>query len=129
MIKVICAILEQYDRVLVTQRSDKMQEPLLWEFPGGKLETGETEVECLIREVKEELSLDIQPLQRLTPVRYTTSNGPIELIPYICKYHHGAISLLEHNAYQWAHYPDLSQYNWCPADVPIVEEFLQLKGH
>ncbi len=125
-IKVTCALIEQYGRVLVTQRSQSMPEALLWEFPGGKIEPGETEKDCLIREIKEELNLIIVPIRRLTPVEFSTENKTIELIPYICEYKQGVIQLAEHRAYQWASPGELLTYAWCPADKPVVEEFLQL---
>jgi len=127
MIRVTCALIEQYDRVLVTQRSRNMPDPLLWEFPGGKIEEGETEEECLVREIREELSLHIQPLQRMTPVLHPTGGAPkLELIPYRCRFIGGTIQLLEHRSYHWAHPHDLSKYDWCPPDIPVVAEYLRL---
>ncbi|MFT2007566.1 (deoxy)nucleoside triphosphate pyrophosphohydrolase [Pontibacter sp. 13R65] len=126
VVKVVCAILEQHNRVLVTQRNREMTQPLLWEFPGGKLEPGEEEVPGLIREIKEELQLDILPLQRLTPVPYTINQKSMELIPYICKYEGGVIQLVEHKAYQWSERHMLKSYDWCPADLPVLEEYLLL---
>jgi len=127
MVKVTCAILEQHERVLVTQRSQKMSQPLQWEFPGGKLEESETAEDAVVREVKEELQLDILPLRQLSPVRYQYSDVQIELIPFICSYEGGAIQLQEHRAYQWAELSELAKYNWCAADKPIVAEYLRLK--
>jgi 8-oxo-dGTP diphosphatase len=124
MIRVTCAIIEQYGRVLVTQRSSSMSQPMLWEFPGGKLEKGESEEEGLKREIKEELNLHITPMLRLTPVTQDYGDKTIELIPYISEYNMGAIHLAEHHCYQWAHPDDLPGYIWCPADLPIVKEYL-----
>lgn len=127
VIKVTCAIIKQHGRVLVTQRSENMPEPLLWEFPGGKVEAGETEEECLVREIREELSLHIQPLKRLTPVRHPISaERTLELIPFICQYNGGTIQLLEHRIYYWAYPHDLMKYNWCVPDLPVVAEYLRL---
>lgn len=127
MLHVTCAIIEHEDRVLVTQRSETMAEPLLWEFPGGKLEPGESEEECLVREIMEELSIKVVPLKRLTPVVHATPAKTIQLIPYICSFEGGTIDLLEHRAYEWAPYCDLGKYTWCLPDMPVVEEYLQLK--
>lgn len=127
ILKVTCAIIEREDLVLVTQRSETMREPLLWEFPGGKVEPGETEEECLVREIREELSIKVQPLQRLTPVLRHMPEKTIELIPYICAFTGGVIHLLEHRAYEWATCEDLRSYSWCPPDVQVVEEYLLLK--
>ncbi|GAB3531832.1 8-oxo-dGTP diphosphatase MutT [Pontibacter brevis] len=127
MLKVTCAIIEKGNRVLVTQRSAAMREPLLWEFPGGKVEPGETEEECLVREIREELHLEVKPLQRMTPVLHRTPIKAIELIPYICTVEGGEIRLLEHCAFEWTVYDNLRMYEWCLPDLPVVEEYLRLK--
>jgi 8-oxo-dGTP diphosphatase len=127
MLRVTCAIIEHQGRVLVTQRSERMRDPLLWEFPGGKIEPGETEEECLVREIKEELYIKVTPLQRLTPVVQQTSTRTIQLIPYICSFDAGTIQLLEHLDYKWVKLKDLLHYNWCLPDLPIVEEYIRLK--
>lgn len=126
--KVTCALIEQYGRVLITQRSESMSQAMLWEFPGGKVEEGETEEACLIREIKEELNLNITPLHRLTPVIQDYGDKTIELIPYICQYNNGTIKLAEHRAYHWVVPQDLAGYDWCSADIPIVHEFVALAG-
>ena len=126
-IEVVCALIEQHNRVLVTQRNQNMAQALLWEFPGGKLEKGESEKESLVREIGEELGIKIQPVTRLTPVLYSYSDQEILLIPYICEYLGGVIQLIEHRSYQWAELDRLKQYNWCPADIPIADEYLQIR--
>ncbi|MBB6610234.1 (deoxy)nucleoside triphosphate pyrophosphohydrolase [Pontibacter sp. Tf4] len=126
-IRVVCALIEQDDKMLLTQRSNYMAQPLLWEFPGGKVEIGETETAALVREIQEELNLLIVPLKRLTPVVHSYSSKTIELIPYTCSLQSGNILLAEHQAYSWATIEELLNYSWCPADVPIVEEYLHLK--
>jgi 8-oxo-dGTP diphosphatase len=127
MIKVVCAIIENEGTVLITQRSSKMAQPLLWEFPGGKVEVGESEAEALVREIQEELNLLIVTRERLTPVLHNYSSRAIELIPYTCSLQNGNILLAEHQAYSWASLDVLANYSWCPADIPIVEEYLHLK--
>ncbi|WP_251795780.1 MULTISPECIES: NUDIX domain-containing protein [unclassified Arenibacter] len=64
---VTCAIIESENQVLVVQRSENMKLPLKWEFPGGKIEKGESEQDCLIREIREELNIEIELMKRLTP--------------------------------------------------------------
>ena len=126
MIKVVCAIIEQDGWVLLTQRSEKMRQPLLWEFPGGKLEPGETEEQALVREIREELRISVEPYLRLQPVEHHYAGLPIELIPYCCHFTAGMIRLQEHRSYNWVPPADLQHYSWCPADLPIVEQYLQL---
>lgn len=128
MIRVTCALIEKEGKVLITQRSAAMSQPLMWEFPGGKIESGETEEACLAREIKEELGLSISCLHRLTPSVCTYPNITVELLPFICRLTSGEISLLEHVAYEWVGIHELLQYNWCPADIPIVEEYINYKS-
>ncbi|WP_299757048.1 (deoxy)nucleoside triphosphate pyrophosphohydrolase [uncultured Pontibacter sp.] len=128
VIKVVCALVEHSGNLLITQRGELMHEALLWEFPGGKVEPGETETGCVARELQEELNITVQPYQRLSPVLHHSPIRSIELIPYICHYTDGVIKLHEHRAYRWATPDELPHYNWCPADVPIVQEYLQLRN-
>lgn len=124
MIRVTCALIVHNGKVLITQRSAAMSQPLLWEFPGGKIETGETEEECLVREIKEELNLDISCRQKLTSSICANQNIKIELIPFICSFEGGHIKLLEHADFKWVIKEELMHYDWCPADIPIVEEYI-----
>jgi 8-oxo-dGTP diphosphatase len=127
MLHVVCAIIEHQGNVLITQRSATMAQPMLWEFPGGKIDAGESETDALVREIHEELNLTILPKQRLTPVTHTYRSSTIELIPYTCSLQSGEISLAEHMAYGWVSINELQNYTWCPADVPIMEEYIRLK--
>ena len=127
MIQVTCAIVERSGKVLITRRSARMSQPLLWEFPGGKIEAGESEEGCLIREIKEELNLDIICRERLTSCTYSYPDKTIELIPFVCSLAGGAIRLLEHDSFKWVVPDELISYNWCPADIPVVEEYLNYK--
>lgn len=125
--KVVCALIEAQDKVLITQRSTAMSQPLLWEFPGGKIEPGESEAAALTREIQEELNLLIIPVQRLTPVTHTYSTKVIQLIPYTCTLKSGEIKLAEHQTYSWVTIAELINYSWCPADIPIVEEYIRFR--
>ena len=125
MIAVACAIIEHKDKVLVTQRPLHKAEGGLWEFPGGKLEAGETAEACIIREIAEELELIIQPHQLLPAADHQYPTKTIRLIPLICRWTGGSLQLKEHQDYQWLPPQDLYTINWCPADVPVVEEYLK----
>ena len=126
MIDVSCAIiLHQSGKILVTQRSASMPLPLKWEFPGGKVEQGETPEASLIREIKEELDLTIEITGSLTPNTHSYGQKTIRLIPFICTITGGAISLKEHVAYFWLNKNELLGLDWAEADVPVVREFLK----
>ncbi len=125
MIEVTCGIIVQGNKILVTQRSEKMKLPLKWEFPGGKIEENETAEECILREIKEELNLEIEILKRLRASPYDYGIFKINLIPFIAKYQNGVIILAEHKDFKWIEAKDLLSLDWAPADIPILNEFLK----
>lgn len=129
MTDVTCAIIRKEDFVLSTQRSESMSMPLKWEFPGGKVESGESKIECLHREIMEELHIKIHILQPLTPVVFNYKNKTIRLLPYLADYVSGEILLTEHKSYKWLKANDILDVDWAPADLPIVEEYLELIRH
>ncbi|MCZ8196531.1 MAG: (deoxy)nucleoside triphosphate pyrophosphohydrolase [Flavobacterium sp.] len=127
MINVTCAIIFFDNQILVTQRSEKMKLPLKWEFPGGKLEENESEIDCIKREIKEELNIEIEVLKRLSNSIYDYGPFKINLIPFISKYVSGEIILTEHKDYKLLDISELLNLDWAEADLPIVEEFLKLE--
>jgi 8-oxo-dGTP diphosphatase len=106
--------------------------PLKWEFPGGKIEADETAEECLIREIKEELNIEIQITGSLPPNDHQYPDKLIRLIPFICRQKDGEIILKEHADYKWLDAKDLLDLDWAEADVGVArrlrEEFLKLKA-
>lgn len=125
MLQVTCAIILNGDKVLVTQRSEKMSFPLKWEFPGGKIEMGETAENCLMREINEELKIIISILEELIPVQYPYDSFTINLIPFVAKYESGEIHLSEHKAFKWLKNEELKSLDWASADIPVLDEFLK----
>ncbi len=126
IIRVTCAIICHEGLYLVTQRSERMSQPLRWEFPGGKIEPGETPEACLLREIREELSLDIELIRPLQPAAYSYEGFTIRLIPFLAQYKGGTIHLAEHQAYRWVSQDELGSLDWAPADIAIVEELLSV---
>jgi 8-oxo-dGTP diphosphatase len=128
MLKVTCALITNpQNQVLAAQRSTTMSLPLKWEFPGGKIEAGETAEDCLIREIKEELNIEIQIVQSLPSNMHVYPQITIQLIPFICTQTGGEIILKEHAQYRWLRKNELLALDWADADVPIVEIYLNLK--
>ena len=127
MINVTCAIILFDNKILVTQRSEKMKLPLKWEFPGGKLEENESEIDCIKREIKEELNIEIEVLKSLSNSIFDYGNFKINLIPFISNYVSGEIFLSEHKDYKLLNKSELLNLDWAEADLPIVEEFLKLE--
>ena len=122
IIHVSCLVLLHQGKVLATQRSEKMDLPGFWEFPGGKMEPEESPTNCLIREISEELSIGIRISRPLTPVLHTYPNKSIQLIPFLATWESGTLQLTEHAQIQWLAQKDLLSLDWAPADIPIVHE-------
>lgn len=122
MLHVTCAIIEHQGKVLICQRSASMKLPLKWEFPGGKVENGESKEECLKREIKEELGLEIEVRTALTVVEHHYPEFSLRLYPFLCKCAGGSLAIAEHAQAIWVSYNDLKNYDWAEADVPVVKE-------
>jgi len=128
MLDVTCAIIEKDDKVLCAQRSAQMSHALKWEFPGGKLEPGETLAACLKREIKEELSLDIAIREALPPSKHTYSSTKIICLhPFICTIQAGIVNLKEHKQIAWLALSELKALDWAEADIPVLDYYLALK--
>ncbi len=121
-IPVSCAIiLGEADDVLAAQRGDNMSMPLKWEFPGGKIEDGETPWDCLVREIKEELNMSIIHEATLPEFNYDYESFSITLYPFLCKLKSSEMILHEHRDVKWQRLVDLHLLDWAAADVAIVE--------
>ncbi len=127
MINVTCAIIKINNKILVTQRSEKMKLPLKWEFPGGKLEFNEDEIACIKREIREEINIDIEIVGKLSNSIFDYGTFKINLIPFLANYISGEIKLTEHKAYKLLNKAELKNLDWAAADIPIVEELLKLE--
>lgn len=122
MLQVVCAVIQQGDQYLLCQRSSAMKLPLKWEFPGGKVEPGESLQAALQREIKEELNLQIQPLRALTAVEFHYPEFSLRLHPFLCRIQSGTLHLNEHQAYVWVTKPEFSHYDIAQADLPVLLE-------
>ncbi|WP_294364894.1 8-oxo-dGTP diphosphatase MutT [uncultured Clostridium sp.] len=124
-IEVVAAVIKKGDKIFITRRSyGEFQD--MWEFPGGKIEVGETKEEALIREIKEELELDINNLDYLTTVEYDYPNFHLTMHCFVCEICGGNLNLNAHNGAKWVSLEELSSQNWIPADVEVVEKLLKL---
>lgn len=126
ILQVTCAIICFQEKVLVVQRSPTMKMPLKWEFPGGKIEVNETAEECVTREVFEELNIKIEIVQKLTSYIHQYPKNIIELNPFLTTYIGGEIILLEHLQYRLMEKDKLINLDWADADIPILNEYLNL---
>ena len=125
VIDVSCALIIDYDgKVFVAQRSANMSLPMKWELPGGKVELNESPQQCLIREIKEELSIEIKILDNLSSHTHIYPEFTIKLIPFICKTIAGEIQLKEHAQFKWLNANEVLDLDWAEADVPILKHYL-----
>jgi 8-oxo-dGTP diphosphatase len=127
VIEVVCAIIESPDGVLCALRSSTMSHPLLWEFPGGKIETGETSEEALCREIAEELSVEVKPVVALPISDYSYVPGEIiRLHPFICSINKDLVPVpKEHAAIRWVKSFELQKLDWAAADLPVLDCYLK----
>jgi 8-oxo-dGTP diphosphatase len=129
MIDVTCAIIRNEENdVLVVQRGEKSDHPFRWEFPGGKTHEGESHEECIIREISEELSMDIVICSLLKPVEHDYGNKKIRLIPFTCDTLDELPILSEHVDFRWVSPCDLNDLDLCEADVHVAEQYLTISG-
>jgi 8-oxo-dGTP diphosphatase len=131
MIRVTCAIIRNDENeVLVVQRGGKTDHPFKWEFPGGKVKPGEPEEECIIREIREELSIEIVICFRMPEVEYDYGHKQIELIPFICDTLDELPLLSEHISFKWLTPGDLMTVDYSEADILVAEQYIRnLEGN
>ena len=126
MIKVTCAVIRNEDNeVLVVQRGEAADHPYKWEFPGGKLLPGESGEECIIREVKEELSMEIVIIGKLPEVKHDYGHKQIMLIPYICDTLDEFPFLSGHLDFKWLPSSGLLLPDFTEADVFVAKNYLE----
>ncbi len=102
--------------------------PLKWEFPGGKIEPGETPEACLKRELMEELELSVTVREALEPVTHAYDGFTVTLYPFVCDMEGGNVVLHEHAAFTWLKPADLPRLDWAAADRPVLSAFLKTIG-
>lgn len=123
-IEVVAALIKQENKVLATQRGYGEWKDG-WEFPGGKIEAGETPEAALRREILEELAVEVEVQSRLVTVEYDYPQFHLTMHCYWCRLLKGEPTLLEHEAARWLTRDQLDSVDWLPADLEVVAAIKQ----
>lgn len=120
-LQVAAAVIKKDGRVLIAQRPRGSHMGLKWEFPGGKIEPGEDAPGCLVREIKEELDLDISVEGKLTVVEHQYGDRKVVLHCYWCRCLAGEAWARDCHDFKWVTKEDLNNYDFAGADQPVVQ--------
>lgn len=122
-IEVVAAVIEYQGKILAVQRGTSKLPYISqkWEFPGGKMEAGETEEQTIIREIREELHMNILPKEKLLTVQHTYPDFHLTMHTWLCTPLNEDLQLNEHQAFAWLDTKDLKTLDWAEADVAVVE--------
>ncbi|MFD2368856.1 8-oxo-dGTP diphosphatase MutT [Brevibacillus sp. GCM10020057] len=118
-------ITNEEGKILCALRSQQMSLPGMWEFPGGKIEQGETPEETLVREIQEELGCTIQVGEFITDDVYEYPTVAVRLITYFAKVVSGTPVAKEHEKLEWVDYEGLMKLEWAPADLPTIKKLMK----
>jgi len=124
--KVTAGVIEKDGKILIAKRKSGKCIGASWEFPGGKLEEGETLEKCLKRELKEELDIEVEVKDCIASSIFSCNDLEIELIAYRVKYLSGELKLIDHEEVKWVSPDELSKYEFTLPDIPIVEKVSNL---
>ena len=120
-IEVVAAIITHNDQIFATQRGyGEFKDG--WEFPGGKMEPGETPQQALVREIREEQDTEIEVGSLVETVEYDYPNFHLTMHCFLCTIRSGELVLKEHEAAKWLTREELDSVDWLPADVKVVEK-------
>ena len=128
MTEVVAALIRDGDRFMICQRPAHKARGLLWEFVGGKVEPGETGRQALIRECREEIDVTLDVGDVFMDVVHEYPDLTVHLTLYNAVIAEGTPKKLEHNDIQWITPAQIPDYDFCPADVEILERIIAEKG-
>lgn len=123
-IEVVAAIIRKDDKIFCAQRADKGELAKKWEFPGGKIESGESHQEALIREIKEELNTDISVDNFVLTVNHEYNSFILTMHCYECKVISGYLTIGEHIDSKWLTLVEMLEYDFAQADVPVIQHLI-----
>lgn len=125
VIKVVAAVIMEDNKIFATQRGYGDFKGG-WEFPGGKIDEGETPEEALMREIKEELDIEIEVKELLYTVEYDYPRFHLSMDCFICSIKSGDLILKEHEAAQWLTKETLDSVEWLPADLKLIDKLREM---
>jgi 8-oxo-dGTP diphosphatase len=120
MMKVCCAVIIRDGKMLAVQKGPKSSHPWKWEFPGGKIHPMESPVQCIVREIEEELMIRITILQQLESIEFDYGLKPLCLIPFVSHILSGEIQLTEHANMRWMDLKEWESLDWAEADRQLI---------
>ena len=120
-IKVTGAIIQRDNKFLIGRRGPSEKSPGLWEFPGGKIENGESPQECIKRELKEELNIDADIGELYSRYKYDYPHISYELFFFKVVRYSGEISISVHDKLRWEKLENFNKYKFLPGDGPVIE--------
>lgn len=123
-IRVVAAVIEQEGRYLITQRRPSAVLPLLWEFPGGRIEEGETDAAALEREVRHRLGVEVSAGQLISFVSHPYERYVVDLYLYECRIASGTPAPLAVHAFKWVTSAEFDQHRFTPADEASMSKLL-----
>ena len=124
---VTAALIRDENKILIAQRGRSKRFGWKWEFPGGKVRVDETPEDCLQREIKEELNLEIQVEKHFCTTHHQYSDLNIELIAFWCSIVGGQMKLAEHEQVRWVTVQEMSKYNFVEADLNVINALEEIR--
>ena len=130
-IEVVAAVIQHQNKILAVQRGPAKYAYISenWEFPGGKMEAGETEEQTIIREIREELDMQIEVKSKLLTVEHPYPDFHLTMHTYLCETEQSEPKLTEHLAFRWLSLQELADMDWAGGDVPVMESLKRLVIH
>jgi 8-oxo-dGTP diphosphatase len=123
-VRVVAAAVIHQGRLLVAQRGPGQSQAGRWELPGGKVEPGETDAEALVRELMEELGIEVVAGPHLAESPFTVGDRRLRLVAMAARWVAGDLRPVEHAALSWVDAAGLWALDWCPADLPLLPAVL-----
>lgn len=112
-------------RVLITLRDPERVLGGYWELPGGKVEGDESPRDAVVRELREEVGITVEPITELLPIEHTYEHASVRLLPFVCRRLHGKPEPIDVEEVRWVKLTDLSSYDFLEASLPVITELIE----